>query len=306
MEILKEASHPHIVSFKNSVRDEHNKVYYIVMDYCQGGDFVIKVKEKSEESEVLSWIAEICIALRYIHEKGLLHKCLKPENIFLTEFGSVCLSDFGKAYENSKTTDASLQEMSYLPPELFTKGTYDAKSDIWSLGCIIFEICTQKPVFTAETTIKLMPKLIHGPHPCLPETFSPELRQLVIDIFNTDPQSRPTASEILECPFIINCLSNKCKTTVDDLQIKLDKLREVADSLERVHQGTTIGSLTGGVIGAVGGITSIMGLILTPFTFGASLIVTGVGVGVGALGGLTAGASNVRNMVNQASDRKAV
>ncbi|XP_029373463.1 calcium/calmodulin-dependent protein kinase type II-like [Echeneis naucrates] len=304
MEILKEANHPHIVSFKNSVRE--NNIYYIVMDYCQGGDLAIKVKEKSEESEVLSWIAEICIALRYIHEKGLLHKCLKPENIFLTEFGSVCLGDFGKVFENSKTTDASLQEMSYLPPELFTKGTFDAKSDIWSLGCIIYEICTQKPAFTAETTIKLMPKLIHGPHPCLPETFSPELRQLVIDIFNTDPQSRPTASEILERPFIINCLSNKCKTTVDDLQIKLVKLREVADSLERVHQGTTIGSLTGGVIGAVGGITSIVGLILTPFTFGASLIVTGVGVGVGALGGLTAGASNVTNMVNQASDRKAV
>lgn len=83
-------------------------------------------------------------------------------------------------------------------------------------------------------------------------------------------------------------------------------LRALADGLEHVHQGTTIGSLAGGVIGVVGGITSIVGLILAPFTLGASLIVTGVGVGVGAVGGLTAGASNITNMVNQAYDRKAV
>ncbi|MEQ2305286.1 hypothetical protein AMECASPLE_036138, partial [Ameca splendens] len=97
-----------------------------------------------------------------------------------------------------------------------------------------------------------------------------------------------------------------CQTTVEELQIKLEKLRDLADGLERVHEGTTIGSLTGGVIGAVGGITSIVGLILAPFTLGASLIVTGVGVGVGAVGGVTAGASNITNMINQSSDRKAV
>uniref|UniRef100_A0A3B5KZ70 Uncharacterized protein n=1 Tax=Xiphophorus couchianus TaxID=32473 RepID=A0A3B5KZ70_9TELE len=97
-----------------------------------------------------------------------------------------------------------------------------------------------------------------------------------------------------------------CQTTVEDLQMKLEKLRALADGLERVHEGTTIGSLTGGVIGAVGGITSIVGLILAPFTLGVSLIVTGVGVGVGAVGGVTAGASNITKMVNQSSDRKAV
>lgn len=93
---------------------------------------------------------------------------------------------------------------------------------------------------------------------------------------------------------------------MEELQTKLDVLRALADGLERVHQGATIGSLAGGVIGMVGGITSIVGLILSPFTLGASLIVTGVGVGVGAVGGVTAGASNITNMVNQAYDRKAV
>ncbi|XP_040904834.1 serine/threonine-protein kinase 4-like [Toxotes jaculatrix] len=310
--ILKTTNHPHIVSIKNSFQDQN--IYYVVMDYCQGGNLAAKVRERREspqESEILSWIAEICIALRAIHEKGLLHKHLMLKNILLTEFGMVCLGDFGKIYENSKSTQSTnnsylAEAINYLPPEVFTEGSYDEKSDIWSVGCLLYELCTQKPAFSAETTTMLMPKIIGGPYPCLPETFSPELCEILNDIFNRDPQSRPTASEILKHPLIITCLSNKIKTTLEELQTKLTKLRDVADGLERVHQGTTIGRLTGGVIGVVGGVTSIVGLILAPFTLGASLIVSGVGVGMGALGGVTAGASNITNMVNQSSDRKAV
>ncbi|XP_018555155.1 probable serine/threonine-protein kinase iksA isoform X2 [Lates calcarifer] len=284
------------------------------MDHCQGGNLAEKIKNRTDspqESEVLSWIVEICMALKTIHEKGLIHKHLTPESILLTEFGLVCLGDFGKIHENSKSTQPAtnsnlVETITHLPPEVFTDGTYDAKSDIWSVGCLLYELCTRKAAFSAETTITLMPKIIGGPYPSLPEMFSPELRQLLSDIFSRDPQSRPTAREILERPFIISCLTAKSKTTVEELQTKLKKLRAVADDLERVHQGTTIGSLAGGVIGAVGGVTSIVGLILAPFTLGASLIVTGVGVGVGTLGGVTAGASNITNMVNQSSDRKVI
>ncbi|XP_071314257.1 uncharacterized protein [Trachinotus anak] len=313
IEFLKATSHPHIVSSKNSFKDEEENIYYIVMDYCQGGNLATKIRKRTaspQESEILSWIAEICVALRAIHEKGFLHKNLTPENILLTEFGLVCLGDFGNINENSKssqsTANSNLLETAYLPPEVFEEGIYNSHSDIWSVGCILYELCTRKPAFSAGTIVQLIPKIIRGPYPPLPDTFSPELCQLLEQIFSRDPQSRPTASEILQRPIIITCLSNKSKNTVKELQTKLTKLRDVADGLESVHQGATIGSLAGGVIGAAGGITSIVGLILAPFTLGASLIVTGVGVGVGALGGITAGTSNITNMVNQSSDRKAV
>ncbi|MEQ2204243.1 hypothetical protein XENOCAPTIV_010293, partial [Xenoophorus captivus] len=178
--------------------------------------------------------------------------------------------------------------------------------DMWSVGCILFELCTKQRAFSDQTPIKLMPKIINVIYPHLPSEFSFELCDLLGDLLQKDPRDRPTASEVLARPVIIRCLRTKCQTTVEELQIKLEKLRALADGLERVHEGTTIGSLTGGVIGAVGGITSIVGLILAPFTLGASLIVTGVGVGVGAVGGVTAGASNITNMINQSSDRKAV
>ncbi|XP_073343745.1 uncharacterized protein [Pagrus major] len=311
MEILKTTSHPHIVSFKNSFQ-EHN-TYYVVMDYCQGGSLASKIRGSPPPpgSQVLSWIVEISLALKTMHEKGLTHKHLTPENVFLTEYGTVRLSESGKVYERSKETQSTigsdrLEKIQFLAPEVFTNGVYDAKSDIWSMGCILYELCTQHSAFSAETPIKLIPKIIGGSYPSLPEHFSPELCELLSDILKKDPQSRPTVSEILERPIMISCLSEKSKRAVEDLQTKLDNLRQVADGLERVHQGTTIGSLAGGVIGAAGGITSIVGLTLAPFTLGASLIVTGVGVGVGVLGGVTAGASNITNMVNQSSDRKVV
>ncbi len=94
--------------------------------------------------------------------------------------------------------------------------------------------------------------------------------------------------------------------TVEELYKTLDVLRNLAEGLETVHFNTTVSSLTGGVVGLAGGITSLVGLILAPFTLGASLIVTGVGIGVAVAGGVTAGASNITNMVNQQTNRQQI
>ncbi|KAL0189917.1 hypothetical protein M9458_017016, partial [Cirrhinus mrigala] len=79
---------------------------------------------------------------------------------------------------------------------------------------------------------------------------------------------------------------------------------ETTDSLESLHYKTTAGSLSGAVIGAAGGVTAIVGAILAPFTFGASLIVAGVGIGVGVAGGITGAASNITNTVKQKAIRE--
>uniref|UniRef100_A0A8C1KGR0 Uncharacterized protein n=1 Tax=Cyprinus carpio TaxID=7962 RepID=A0A8C1KGR0_CYPCA len=89
-------------------------------------------------------------------------------------------------------------------------------------------------------------------------------------------------------------------------KVSLKVLEELADGLGTVHYNTTVGSLTGGVVGLAGGITSIVGLILTPFTLGASLIVTGVGIGVAVAGGVASGVSNVTKVVKQRSNHQKV
>ncbi|XP_012987040.2 serine/threonine-protein kinase Nek4-like [Esox lucius] len=302
---LLEINHPHIASYKNSFQDGNS--YYVVMDHCEGGDLSQKIRDRMEtgtpfsEEQIMDWLVEICMAIKCVHDKGLLHRDLRPQNIFLTQFGTICLGNFGRLTEISGK--GSSKNAAYLGPETLNSEIYNTKSDIWSLGCVLYELCMLQSAFTAENRKK---KILGGPYPSLPESFSPELRDLLCDIFQKDPSIRPSAGEILAKPFIISFLTKKSEKTVKGLQKNLDKLRDLADGLERVHQGTTIGSLTGGVIGAAGGITSIVGLILAPFTLGASLIVTGVGVGVAVAGGATAGVSNITNMVNQSTDRKAI
>nr|XP_009301129.1 apolipoprotein L4-like [Danio rerio] len=125
----------------------------------------------------------------------------------------------------------------------------------------------------------------------LPVNFSEDLHELIKDTLQVKPADRPSVSEILKRPFIIKHLNKMSKQTIEELN---------------KYFNTTVGSLAGGVIGLVGGILSVVGLILTPFTLGASLIVTGVGVGVATAGGVTAGVSNVTKIVNQRSNRQNV
>ncbi|XDV19447.1 hypothetical protein PO909_024917, partial [Leuciscus waleckii] len=156
--------------------------------------------------------------------------------------------------------------------------------------------------FTGISTVEIITKILTCSYEALPRTFSEDLRQLVKDTLQIDPANRPSVSEILMRPFIIKHLYEKSKQTIEELYGRLNVLEELANGLEKVHFNTTVGSLAGGVVGLAGGITSIVGLILTPFTLGASLIVTGVGIGVAVAGGVASGASNITKMVNQRTD----
>ncbi|XP_036813724.1 serine/threonine-protein kinase PLK4 [Oncorhynchus mykiss] len=307
VESLRQISHPHIVNYKNSFLEDN--CYYIVTDHCAKGNLSQKIQEQmtnptEEYSEkIMDWFVKICMALKHVHDQGLLHRELRPQSVLLTEFETLRLGAFASVNEKTTNEDGMV---GYLGPEILTGGIYDTKSDIWSLGCVLYELCMLQGAFTAENTIKLIRQILGGSYPSLPESFSSELRDLLCGIFQQDPTIRPSAADIMAKPFIISFITKKSEKTVEELQTTLDKLRTLADGLESMHKGTTIGSLTGGVIGAAGGITSIVGLILAPFTLGASLIVTGVGIGVAVAGGATAGVSNITNMVNQSTDRRAI
>ncbi|KAF4116517.1 serine/threonine-protein kinase PLK4-like isoform X2 [Onychostoma macrolepis] len=308
---LQHLNHPHIVQLKEFITD--SDCLYLVLEHCEGGDLAQKIKNKKEENvtfpenEILDWIVKICMALKYLHDQQILHKNLQPESIFFTTFGTIRLGEFGVVHQRStEEQTAENGPSSYVAPEILNDKPYEEKTEIWRLGCVIYELCMLKCAFPATLTIETVKKILTSSYEALPETFSEDLRQLVTDTLQTDPAYRPSVSEILTRPFIINYLREKNMQTIKTLYRTLEELRAVADDLERVHFKTTVGSLTGGVIGLAGGITSIAGLILSPFTLGASLIVTGIGISVAVAGGVTAGASNITNMVNQKTNRQKI
>ncbi|KAI2646900.1 Serine/threonine-protein kinase Nek1 [Labeo rohita] len=323
---IQKLNHPHIVDHKEIIKDRD--CLYIVMELCEGGDVSQKIKDKKKETEILDWTVKICMALKHLHDQQILHKNLQPKSLFFTACGTIRLGEFGVIHEwSSGTQTANTEALSYIAPEILKGGPYDEKSEIWNLGCIIYEMCMQK--CAEKRTADIIPKILNGSYEALPMNFSEDLRQLVKDTLQIDPANRPSVNEILMRPFLIQHLYEMSTKTVNKLnvckndeeatnesedsqeapvesQVSLKVLEELADGLERVHFNTTVGSLAGGVVGLAGGITSIVGLILTPFTLGASLIVTGVGIGVAVAGGVASGVSNITKMVNQRSDRQKV
>ncbi|KAL1272062.1 hypothetical protein QQF64_031078 [Cirrhinus molitorella] len=301
LNFLKQLSHPHIVHHKEVIKDCDS--LHLVMELCEGGDLAQKIEGKVQfsETEIMDWTVKICMTLKHLHDQQILHKNLQPKSIYFTACGTIRLGEFGKI--NQWSTDAQTaktKSVSYTAPEKLGGKLDDEKSEIWSLGCIIYEMCMLERAFNGRNTFDI--------HNCyyeaLPFTFSEDLRQLVDDMIKKDPAWRPSVSEILIRPFIIKHLHQMSTQTIEELYGRLEVLDELANNLEKVHYNTTVGSLAGGVVGLAGGITSIVGLILTPFTLGASLIVTGVGIGVAVAGGVASGASNITKMVNQRSNRQ--
>ncbi|XP_042275971.1 serine/threonine-protein kinase Nek1-like isoform X2 [Thunnus maccoyii] len=207
VEVLAEMSHPNIVQYKESFEEED--CLCIVMDYCEGGDLLEKINsqkgEPFSEDQILDWFVQICLALKYIHDRKILHRDIKPQNIFLTKDGTVQLGDFGVSRVLNSTKELATTFAGtplYLSPEICKKKPYDNKSDIWSLGCVLNEMCTLKPAFNADNKKDLELKIVRGLYPPVSDHYSQELRSLLAQLLKHDPTERPSVSSILKEPFL--------------------------------------------------------------------------------------------------------
>ncbi|XP_028259981.1 serine/threonine-protein kinase Nek1 isoform X2 [Parambassis ranga] len=205
--VLANMSHPNIVQYKESF--EEGGCLYIVMDYCEGGDLFKKINSQKgvlfPEEQILDWFVQICLALKHVHDQKILHRDIKSQNIFLTKDGTVQLGDFGIARVLNSTVELArtcIGTPYYLSPEICENKPYNNKSDIWALGCVLYEMCTLKHAFEAGNMKNLVLKIIRGSFPPVSVHYSQELRSLLTLLFKRNPRERPSVSSILDKSFL--------------------------------------------------------------------------------------------------------
>uniref|UniRef100_A0A8C3LTA1 Serine/threonine-protein kinase Nek9 n=2 Tax=Phasianidae TaxID=9005 RepID=A0A8C3LTA1_CHRPC len=201
--------HENIIAYYNHFMD--NTTLLIELEYCNGGnlyDKILRQKDKLFEEEMVLWyLFQIVSAVSCIHRAGILHRDIKTLNIFLTKANLIKLGDYGLAKKlNSEYSMAEtlVGTPYYMSPELCQGVKYNFKSDIWAVGCVIFELLTLKRTFDATNPLNLCVKIVQGNRAMEVDSsvYSWELIQMVNSCLDQDPEKRPTADELLEQPLL--------------------------------------------------------------------------------------------------------
>lgn len=214
--ILRELRHPFIVRYYDRIIDKASTRIYIVMEFCEGGDLgrvIRKCKRDStflEEDFVWKCFAQMVLALKECHRhregdkvKPILHRDLKPGNIFLDSAQNIKIGDFGLAKElasESKYAQTNVGTPFYMSPEQINELKYNEKSDIWALGCLLYEMCALAPPFDATNQLSLAVKINAGKFARIPTQYSEDLHRAIRWMIQVDASKRPAVEDLERIP----------------------------------------------------------------------------------------------------------
>jgi NIMA (never in mitosis gene a)-related kinase len=207
--LLAAFKHPYIVRYRESFID--NGWLCILMDYCEGGDLSRQIEQAKKrhqpfvEEQVLRWMTQALLALKYIHDKHILHRDLKSSNFFLSKSNNLKMGDFGIAKVLSCTAACARTQIGtpyYLSPEVCQEKPYTWPSDIWAMGCILFELCALKVPFDAANISGLVQKICRGPTPIIQASYTDFVKNLCTEMLSRNPNGRPSAESVLQRPRI--------------------------------------------------------------------------------------------------------
>nr|XP_055040949.1 serine/threonine-protein kinase Nek4 isoform X2 [Misgurnus anguillicaudatus] len=211
--LLSQLKHPNIVNYRESWEGEDCQLY-IVMGFCEGGDLYHRLKQQKGEllleRQVVEWFVQIAMALQYLHEKHILHRDLKTQNIFLTKTNIIKVGDLGIARVLESQNDMASTLIGtpyYMSPELFSNKPYNYKSDVWALGCCVYEMATLKHAFNAKDMNSLAYRIVEGKLPQMPGKYDPQLGELIKRMLCKKPEDRPDVKHILRQPYIKHQIS---------------------------------------------------------------------------------------------------
>ena len=217
--LLASVSHPNVISYKESFFDEKNNSLNIIMEYADNGDLQTEINKKKKEldtfEEKIIWLYSIQMieGLKALHDKKIMHRDLKSANIFLSKNKLQCkLGDMNVSKvikEKVLTTQTGTPY--YASPEVWRDEPYSYKSDLWSIGCVIYEMCALEPPFNGKDLDELFENVCKGKLKRINIRYSEDLWNMILMLLQNDVEKRVNCDEFLESELVkrkINELKN--------------------------------------------------------------------------------------------------
>eukprot|EP00442_Polarella_glacialis_P002537 CAMPEP_0115148236 /NCGR_PEP_ID=MMETSP0227-20121206/63752_1 /TAXON_ID=89957 /ORGANISM="Polarella glacialis, Strain CCMP 1383" /LENGTH=557 /DNA_ID=CAMNT_0002558229 /DNA_START=145 /DNA_END=1818 /DNA_ORIENTATION=+ len=236
--LLASVQHENVVAYKEAFWDDKTRCLCIVQEIADAGDLLQQINRCKQEraylreADVWRYLDGMCQGLKALHDLRILHRDMKCANVFLSSARDGAIAKLGD-FNVSKVAKRGLCMTQtgtpyYASPEVWRDMPYDAKSDMWSLGCVLYEMVALRPPFRAEDMEGLYRKVVRGQYPRIPAHYSQDLADVIAALLQVHPRNRPSVDQLLQMPQICRHTSGivreESKYTSDLLQtIKLPK-----------------------------------------------------------------------------------
>ncbi|NXN66169.1 STK10 kinase, partial [Himantopus himantopus] len=245
IEILATCDHRHIVKLLGAFYWDGK--LWIMIEFCPGGAVdatMLELDRGLTEPQIQVICRQMLEALHYLHSKKIIHRDLKAGNVLLTQDGDIKLADFGVSAKNMKTLqkrDSFIGTPYWMAPEVVMCETmkdtpYDYKADIWSLGITLIEMAQIEPPHHELNPMRVLLKIAKSDPPTLscPSKWSLEFRDFLKTALDKNPETRPSAAQLLEHPFVSKVTSNRALRELV-AEAKAEVMEEIEDSREEAE-----------------------------------------------------------------------
>ena len=226
--LLASVNHKNVISYKESFYEEETNTLNLVLEYADAGDLQTKITQHKNaqkyfsEKTIWSIFIQMVQGIKALHDKNIIHRDLKSANIFLMKNGVCKLGDLNVSKE-AKTGLLKTQTGTpyFASPEVWSGKPYGVKSDIWSLGCILYQMTTLKMPFQGNNFKEVYNNVLKCKYSPLPKMYSKDLDFIIKKLLQIEPDKRPSAKEILDEPIIkgkIKLLFNSSGKRVNTLE----------------------------------------------------------------------------------------